>query len=387
MNDIRLVIRNLLGSRSRFVLTLVGITLGITSLVVMMSLGTGLRAQIDKQAADLGANLIVTPKGWCAYEQVKVLSGSQLPDAIPAEEIAAIEALDGIRVLPYLTVGSAIDNEPVPVTGIRVAETVEAKRWTLTAGAEPSSAEARSILAGAAIADSFDLTPGDVLTLRGVEFTVVGVLESSGTGDDGVLFIPLATAQEVYETDGRISFAAVLVDDLGAVDLTAQRITDAANVAVVSDRALLASVMSVVNTVGTTLRIIAAVAVLTAAFGIVNTMLMATFERRREIGILKAIGSCNRRIFRTFMAEAAAYGLVGGVVGLAVGTLASRVITPLIAQNEFTAFVGGARVDAIPPLTDMAFILGGAVLVATLAGLYPAWRAARLTPVEAISYE
>ncbi|MDP2401465.1 MAG: hypothetical protein Q8M66_05750 [Actinomycetota bacterium] len=75
------------------------------------------------------------------------------------------------------------------------------------------------------------------------------------------------------------------------------------------------------------------------------------------------------------------------MVGLVFGSVASRVITPYIAQNEFTAFVGGARVDAIPPLADMAIILGGSVVVATLAGLYPAWRAARLTPVEAISYE
>ncbi len=387
MNDFKLVVRNLLGSRSRFALTLVGITLGITSLVVMMSLGAGLRAQIDKQAADLGANLIVTPKGWCAYEQVKVLSGTQLPDAIPAEDLAAIEQLEGIRVLPYLTVGSAIDNEPVPVTGIRMDETVASKRWSLAEGEVPQAEEALEVLAGAAVADSFGLAVGDALTLRGATFTVAGVLEAAGTGDDGVLFIPLAAAQKVYETDGRISFAAVQVDDLDAVDLAAQRITDAANVAVVSDRQLLASVLSVVNTVSTTLRIIAAVAVLTAAFGIVNTMLMATFERRREIGIMKSIGSSNARIFRTFMAEAATYGVVGGLIGLAVGTGVSRLLTPLIAQNEFTAFVGGARVDAVPPLADMALILGGAVVVATLAGVYPAWRAARLTPVEAISYE
>ncbi|MDZ4178875.1 MAG: ABC transporter permease [Coriobacteriia bacterium] len=386
MSTFRLVLRNLFGSRSRFLLTLTGITLGITALVVMMSLGSGLRAQIDKQAADLGANLVVTPKGWCAYEQVKVLSGTQLPDAIPAEELTKIEQLDGISTIPYLTVGSAINNEPVPVTGIRMEDTVSAKGWTLADGKPPIAGE-RTILAGSAIAESFELALGDTVVLRGTEFTVAGKLEPSGTADDGVLFIPLDVAQEVYETDGRVSFVAIQVDDITQVELAAQRIADAANVAVVSDRQLLASVLSVVNTVGTTLRVIAAVAVLTAAFGIINTMLMATFERRREIGILKSIGSSNARIFRLFMAEAAAYGLIGGIVGLVIGSVASRVITPYIAQNEFTAFVGGARVDAIPPLADMAIILGGSVVVATLAGLYPAWRAARLTPVEAISYE
>lgn len=386
MNDLKLVLRNLFGSRSRFLLTLTGITIGITALVVMMSLGSGLRAQIEQQANDLGANLIVTPKGWCAYEQVKVLSGNQLPDAIPAEELAAIEAIEGVTVAPYLTVGSAIDNEPVPVTGIRIAETVEAKGWTIAQGAAPAMGESR-LLAGSDIAESFELSVGDEIALRGTPFTVAGILERSGSGDDGVLFVPIDVAQEVYETDGRVSFLAVSVADINQIDLYTQKITDAANVAVISDRQLLASVLSVVDTVGTTLKIIAAVAVLTAAFGIINTMLMATLERRREIGILKSIGSPNSRIFRIFMLESAAYGVIGGIVGLLVGTVASWVITPMIAQNEFTAFVGGAQVDPIPPVADMALILVGAVVISSLSGIYPAWRASRLSPVEAISYE
>ncbi len=386
MNDLRLVMRNLSSSWSRFALTLTGITLGITALVVMMSLGSGLRTQINQQATDLGANLVITPKGWCAYEQVKVLSGNQLPDAIPPEELAKIEQLDGFSTLPYLTVGSAIANEPVPVTGIRVADTLVQKGWTVAEGQAPRDGE-YELLAGPDVADAFGLRPGSAVTLRGTEFTVTGVLEPIGTRDDGVLFIPIDVATTVYETDGRISYIAVKVDDITKVELHAKRITDAANVAVASDKQMLASVLSVVDSVGTTLRIIAAVAILTAAFGIVNTMLMATFERRRDIGILKSVGCSNARVFRLFLIEAAAYGLIGGLVGLIVGSLVSQFITPYIASNEFTAFVGSASVKAIPSIAEMGLILGGAVLVAAVAGVYPALRAARLTPVEAISYE
>jgi putative ABC transport system permease protein len=378
--------RNLFSSPSRFVLTLAGITLGVTSLVVMMSLGAGLQSQIRKQATELGANLVVTPKGWCAYEQVKVLSGNQLPDAIPPEELLKVEQLEGIEVLPYLTVGTAIDNQPVPVTGVRMSGMMAAKGWQLAAGALPSD-DSRGVVAGPAIAENFELEPGDAVTIRGVEFEVTGVLEPTGGGDDAVLFIPLGTAMDVYETDGRVSFLGVKVDDLEKLDLYAQRISDVANVSVVSDQQLLASVLSVVNTVGTTLRVIAAVAILTAAFGIINTMLMATFERRREIGILKSIGGSNAMVFRTFVFESGVYGVIGGAVGLIVGVLASQVVTPYVAQNEFTAFIGSADVSVVPPLGDMAVVFVGAVVVSVLAGLYPAWRAARLMPVEAISYE
>ena len=386
MSDFKLVLRNLFSSRSRFALTLGGIAVGITALVVMITLGSGLRAEIENQATDLGANLVVTPKGWCAYEQVKVLSGNQLPDAIPAEEVAAIEAIPGLKVLPYLTVGSAIDNEPVAVTGIKMAPTLETKGWSVAEGQVPGDSD-YGVLAGAAIADSFELRPGDEVAIRGTSFVVSGVLESTGGGDDAVLYLPIEVAKSVYETDNRVSFLAVGVDDLSKVDLYAKQITDTANVAVISDEQLLQSVLSVVDTVGTTLRIIATVAVLTAAFGIVNTMQMAALERRREIGILKSLGSPNSRIFRIFVAESAAYGVLGGVLGLAIGISASQIITPMIAQNEFTAFVGNASVNALPSLAEMAQILVGSVVISAVAGLYPAWRAARLSPVEAISYE
>ena len=386
MSDFKLVLRNLFSSRSRFALTLGGIAVGITALVVMITLGSGLRAEIENQATDLGANLVVTPKGWCAYEQVKVLSGNQLPDAIPAEEVAAIEAIPGLKVLPYLTVGSAINNEPVAVTGIKMAQTLETKGWAIAEGQAPGDSD-YGVLAGAAIADNFELGVGDEVAIRGTSFVVSGVLESTGGGDDAVLYLPIEVAKSVYETDDRVSFLAVGVDDLSKVDLYAKQITDTANVAVISDEQLLQSVLSVVDTVGTTLRIIATVAVLTAAFGIVNTMQMAALERRREIGILKSLGSPNSRIFRIFVAESAAYGVLGGVLGLAIGIVASQIITPMIAQNEFTAFVGNASVNALPSLIEMAQILVGSVAISALAGLYPAWRAARLSPVEAISYE
>lgn len=387
MNLYKLVFRNLLGRKNRFIFTLSGITLGIIALVVLISLGAGLQSQIHKQANDLGANLIVTAKGWCAYEQVKVLSGKQLPDAILPEELSKIEKIEGITVYPYLTVGSAINNEPVSVTGARIEEIKNLKKWKIIQGDFPNPSDKYGIVAGSAIADSFELSIGKVITLRGKEFKVAGILDTTGTGDDGVLFIELDTAREVYETKGRVSFIGVKVEDINKIEYYSNVITDAANVAVLSDRQLLSSVLSVVNSVSTTLNIIAIIAVLAASFGIINTMLTAIYERKKEIGILKSMGCSNFQIFYVFVIESGLYGMIGGILGLVIGTVTSFFITPFIAQNEFTAFVRATEVSGILKISDMLLILLGSVVISIISGIYPSLRAARLTPVEAISYE
>ncbi|OEF97087.1 ABC transporter permease [Desulfuribacillus alkaliarsenatis] len=385
MNIFRLIVSNLLAKKARFIFTLMGITLGITSLVILITLGSGLRDQIHQQASDFGANLIITPKGWCAFEQSKVLSGTQLPDAILPDDVEKIDGIEGIRVMPYLTVGSAINNEPVSVTGVRIDEIVKSKGWTVKEGR--TEAEGNEVIAGAAIAESFELSIGQTFRFRGVEFTLIGILEATGTSDDGVLFVPLEAAQEAYATEGRVSYIAVQVEDINKVDHYAQEIAKRANVAVITDRQLLNSVLNVINTVNATLQVVAAVAVLTAAFGIINTMLTATYERKKEIGILKATGASNINIFRIFLGESAFYGLLGGAIGLIVGSLAAMFITPYIAQNEFAAFIGNANIQSFLAITDMVKILVGSIVLAIVAGLYPAWRAARLTPVEAINHE
>jgi putative ABC transport system permease protein len=162
-------------------------------------------------------------------------------------------------------------------------------------------------------------------------------------------------------------------------------IREATALGVVSDEQMLQSVLSVVGTVSFTVQLIAAVAVLAAAFGIVNTMLTATYERRREIGILQALGARRGTIFRLFLVESGCYGVLGGFIGVATGALASLFLAPYVGQNAFTAFVKGSA-GGLDPATAAGSILFS-LAVALVAGTYPAWKAAGLAPVEAIRYE
>lgn len=155
----------------------------------------------------------------------------------------------------------------------------------------------------------------------------------------------------------------------------------------ISDQQLLKSVQSVVGSVGFTLQLIAAVALMAAAFGIINTMLTAISERRREIGILKSMGAKRRFVFAAFFLESGLYGILGGGLGVAIGSAVSYFAAPYISQNEFTAFLKGSQ--TVWHL-DLSLILGAllfSVALSLVSGVYPAWRASRLMPVEAINYE
>lgn len=386
MNLSTLVWRNLLRRRGRFVFTLAGVAIGMATFVTLVTIGQGLTRSIRKQAQGLGANLVVTPKGWCAYEQISVLTGEQLPEAIPMAELDKIVRLSGVKTaVPYLNEKTAFRNQPVPVIGIQPQEMRSLQQWQLHSGRYFKDATERAVVVGSGIAQQFSLHMGDEFTVRGQPLPVIGILKETGSKDDIASFTPLAVAQDIYGVQDKVSFIAVQVADLEQVDAISLRIQEAANVAVVTDKQLLASILAIVGTIGSAMQAVAAVGVLAAAFGIVNTLLTAVYERRHEIGILLAIGSTRRTLFASFMLESGLYGLLGGLLGMGIGTIAALLFGPYLSNNAFTASLPQAPV----PLLDGATAAGTLALsvgLALLAGLYPAVRAAKLSPMEAIRH-
>ncbi len=387
MNISKMVVKNLTRRRGRFIFTLMGITIGIASVVTFLALGGSLKSEIERESAALGANLVVTPKGSCAYEQVSILTGEQLPTTITKEEVEKIRGIEGLTAIPFLTGTTALQNRPVSVMGILPEQTKAFKAWEIAEGSYFPEGQEDGAVIGSVVASQFELGPGAELRIRGQQIGVQGVLEETGGKDDVTIFLPLASAQRIYEQGELVSYVAVRVDDLSQVENYALKIKDTVSLGVVSDKQMLKSVLGIVGTVNITLQLIAAVAVLAAAFGIVNTMMTATYERRREIGILQSLGARRRTIFTLFLLESGAYGVLGGLAGAVGGLLFSALAAPHIGQNAVTSFVKGSGTGAMfDPLIIVGAIFFSAV-VAILAGLYPAWMAARLTPVEAISYE
>ena len=342
MTPSKLVFKSLTRRKGRFVFTLLGIMIGMASFVTFMA---------------LGANLVVTPKGSCAYEQVSILTGEQLPTNITKDEVAAIRSIEGMQAIPYLAERSAIDNRPVSVMGMLPEETRKFKNWKIAQGNYFPDESSDGAVVGSVLAEQFGLLPGSDVRIRG----------------------------SLYDQKDLVSYVAVRVDRLEEVELYANKIKDKVSLGVVSDKQMRSSVLSIVGTVNMTLQLIAAVAILAAAFGIVNTMMTATYERKREIGILQAMGATRGGVFKLFLFESGIYGLIGGVGGAVLGGLAAVFATPLISQNAATSFVKGSQSSLDPAMFVGAILFS--TLVAMIAGLYPALKASKLSPVEAISYE
>ena len=383
----KLVFKNITRRRGRFVFTLLGITIGIASFVTFMSMGGSLKNEIYRETAALGANLVVIPKGSCGYEQLSILTGDQMPTNISAAEIASIRAIEGLTVVPFLAQQSAINNKPVTISGIEPAATLAFKRWEISAGSYFRSPDENGVVLGSAAARQFELKPGGNVTIRGEILPILGILGETGGRDDATIFLPLPLAQRLFNSADNVSYAAIRVEHLAETDRYIEEIRVATGLGVVSDKQMLQSVLSIVGTVNITLQMIAAVAVIAAAFGIVNTMMAATYERKREIGILQALGARRRTIFTLFMLESGFYGLIGGITGVIFGLATATLATPYISQNAFTTLVKGSGSGSLLDIKIIISSIFFSALVAIIAGLYPAWKAARLTPVEAISYE
>ena len=386
MNTLKLVARNITRRKGRFIFTLLGIAIGMAAFVALLALGGGMRTEIRNQANAMGSNLIVTPTDWCAFDQISIFTGEPLPASLSREIFDQIRDIDGITTAPYLTQASAIDMTPVAVIGIQHDVMMDFTNWELGVGDFFTNEDQRAVVLGSSIAGNFGLEIGDEIPIRGESFPVIGILESVGSLDDLGVYMSIPVMQEVYEIEDMISYIGVQVDQVENVEAYKAEILNRVNVAVNSDEQLLDSVLQMLGSVEGTLQAIAGISLIAASFGIINTMMTAIYERRREIGILRSIGSKKSNIFKIFVLESGVYGLLGGILGSIIGVLASIYAAPFLLEG-FNQIMKGATPEANITVGTIALAVGLSVTISIVSGLYPAWKAANLTPVEAISYE
>jgi putative ABC transport system permease protein len=242
------------------------------------------------------------------------------------------------------------------------------------------------VMLGNLLADDLKKKVGDTMSIQGTVFTVVGIYHGGTALEDGAVIMPLDQMQAISSMDGKVTAFHVKLQPLPAgeaYDHYVKRAETEIEAAVpgvhadpATDRAQNNQLVQLAHSVawGTS-----SIALLIGILGIANTMAMSVFERTREIGVLHAIGWKGRHVILLILTEATALGIVGGVLGIAVGWGGLQ----LLAAMPQTASIVSPSVDALHLIESF----GVAIAAGIAAGIYPAWRGARLSPVEALRYE
>lgn len=380
-NTLKLAVRSTLANKMRSFLTMLGIIIGVVSVVMLMSIAESTTSSITDAISSMGSDLLTV---LVTDDDVKLKSDDYI-------ELTQYDAIKGVA--PYLAVNGTArsGSEYVSASGIGVtAEYQQIADLALQAGRgiQPTDLEWRTNVAviGTEIAEelfeSYDVI-GKTFQMSNRTFTVVGLLEESGTDFTGSLdarvLIPLTTAQRISDS---ASVSTCYVQAASSNDIAlAQSMTEAFLYAKTGDEdaysvlnmsALLDTLDSVMSKVSLMLGGIAAISLLVGGIGIMNIMLVSVAERTREIGIRKAIGARRADIMSQFLIEACTLSILGGLIGLGVSALGLRafgLITNLNVRLEWSAAVGA---------------LLFCVLIGVIFGSYPASKASRMTPIDAL---
>ncbi len=398
--------RALRSNPMRSALTALGVIIGVASVVAMMALGSGAQVQIERSIASLGSNLlIVAPGAPRGAGGVRGQSGGW--DSLTLDDAAAIaqQVEDVMVVAPSQRSRAQIIanglNWNAQVEGVTPAYLI-ARDWRIAAGRFFDDTEERQarrvVVLGATVAGELfpNIDPiGETVRINGGSFEVIGVLESKGqTGfgmdQDDVVLAPFTTVKRRIsgrnrraDTVSQISVKAASEGALGRVEedvtnLLRQRHRTREG----EDDFTVQNLSSITETAqqatqvfGALLGGIAAVSLLVGGIGIMNIMLVSVTERTREIGLRKALGARQADILHQFGLEAVTLSVAGGVIGLLLGVLGAWLMTSLFNLPLVVA----------PHNAIMAIAFSG--LVGVLFGAYPAWRAAKLDPIEALRRE
>ena len=381
----RLALQRIRAAKVRSALTMLGIIIGVGAVVALISVGQGAQQGIDQSLSTLGAN------------QISITATT--PTGLTEQDAAALEDIEGI-----LRVSTEVRGQGSVVYGskqesfgiIGVSPTYEelanpdvAIGTFLSTAASAQSG--RAVVLSAQAADRLELEPADIgqeISVNGIAFQIAGVLDDAdGFGAGGNVYVTQAVARSLFAKSPYVSLIRIQAESKEAVSPVEYRVEqflryskgvkndDEATFTIFNQAALQDTIETVTGTLGLLITGIAGISLVVGGIGIMNIMLVSVRERTREIGVRRAIGARQSQILAQFLMEAVVLSLMGGLIGLILGQLASFGLSRL---GDWDFFIDPGTVG---------LALGFSAAVGIIFGVWPARTAARLQPVDALRFE
>ncbi|HNT77089.1 MAG TPA: ABC transporter permease [Anaerolineae bacterium] len=408
LESLRLAVKALTANKLRSLLTMLGIIIGVGAVITLMSVGEGVQAYITTQFQSIGSNLFFIIPG--SFEQeLKRPAYLTLKDAEALRN--PLDAPDVARVAPLVQGNERVTtpgkDKRVDIQGVTPDYTV-VRNWYPRIGEFISAADnqgmARVAVLGQDTADYFfpdDPDPtGEVVRIKGIPFRVVGVLEQRGGSsfgsEDAVILVPLNTMlsriapRRTNRGEPRLSFIYVqavaeermdaAIEEVAQILRQRHRILpgEPDDFTAISQSDIIGTFQQITGVLTVFLGAIAGISLLVGGIGIMNIMLVSVTERTREIGLRKAVGARRQDILMQFLTEAVMLSLLGGLIGIALGAAGATAISYFLRDEGFQAVI---TVGAVVLATLFSAAVG------LFFGIYPAQRAARLNPIDALRYE
>ena len=407
----RLALNILLHSKLRSWLTIIGIVIGVAAIVAIVSIGEGAQLNVQERLAGLGADLITVSPGFeRAFGGFRGFGGgggggqgaTTNAKNLTNKDLQVIKSVDGISFINGIVSGRVdvsflAETASVSVQGVDILAWKNIITTEIDSGRYLNPGDSNAIVIGSRVAKSTFKQPlilNRDLTVGGRLFKIVGILKSAG-GDDNRIFMPIEEARDLIDNAGKQKLDSIIikVGDVNFVDDTVSQIDSklmmsrhltnkTKDFSVTSSKATLERIQGVTQTFTIFLGAIAAVSLLVGAVGIANTMFTSVLEKTKEIGIMKAIGAKNFDIMIIFLLNSGLVGLVGGLLGIGLGSAISTVLPRLL-----TGIGPGGSVKTIVPISLLIEALSISIIIGMVAGAIPAYRASKLKPVDALRYE
>ncbi len=385
-----LAYKNLKRRKSRSFLTIGGVAVAVAVLVCLLGFNAGYQGALTSDIDKMGYQVVVTAKG-CPYEAATMIlngeAGLKFIDEDIYKQITSDPDID--KITPLLA-QLAYDPEKMEgkggftnYLGIEESYMPLKPNVEIITGEWFSGNDVNEAILGYDAAESEKKSVGDKISIPGKDMTltIVGIFNRTGSQEDGTVFLPLKTTQRIFDIEGKLTGIGIKLKKIEKISEFEERLYPMASIQVISMSQVKGTILNLVNSAKILIMSVAFIAIFVAIIGVINTILMSVFERTQEIGIMKAIGASRSDIFKLIWMETLIICTLGGIFGSVIAIFGGNLVE-LLVRKVMPYAPGGKLLLVTPELLLFSFF--GVIIIGIISGLYPAFRAASMRPIEVI---